>query len=150
MFVFELVKVVATVSLSILSLGVWIGIGFVAIVYMVQFWVMRYCKVAVQLRKIMVKESAQLVGVFFNLLEGLSVIRCTRAESPNLPSGQHSAAIVGELMMTQQFMETIRKSNISWAHENFSKQWINIRIEMSLAALIAIIAFVIWLSKVLE
>jgi hypothetical protein len=47
MFVFELVKVLASVSLSILSLGVWIGVGFVMILYMAKFWVLRYCIVAV-------------------------------------------------------------------------------------------------------
>lgn len=152
MFVFEMVKVIASVSLSILSLGIWIGVGFVTILYTVKFWVVRYCIVAVQLRKIQIRESAKMVGVFFNLLEGLSVIRCTRAASsnPNLPAGQHSAAIVAELMMRDQFLDNISKTNISWAHENFSKQWINIRIELSLAVLTGIIAFFIWLSKILE
>jgi ABC-type multidrug transport system permease subunit len=91
-----------------------------------------------------------MVGVFFNLLEGLSIIRCTRACSLNLPAGQYSAAIVGELMMSEQFVDNIRKTNLSWAHENFSKQWINIRIEISLAVLTGIIAFFIWLSKILR
>ena len=53
-------------------------------------------------------------------------------------------------MMKDQFLDNISKSNISWAHEMFSKQWINIRIELSLAALTGIIAFFIWVSKILE
>ena len=87
MFVFELVKVVSSVTLSIISLGFWVGFGFIGILYTVKYWVVRYCIVAVQLRKIQIKESAKMVGVFFNLLEGLSVIRCTRAIAHNLPSG---------------------------------------------------------------
>jgi hypothetical protein len=71
----------------VVSLGLWIAIGLIAILYAVKSWIMRYCMVAVQMRKISIQESAKMTGVFFNLLEGLSVIRCTRAFSENLPKG---------------------------------------------------------------
>lgn len=53
-------------------------IGTLSVFALSYNWIRRYLEVAVKLRKIQLKESAAMAGVFFNLLEGLPVIRCTQ------------------------------------------------------------------------
>lgn len=140
-------------SLSVFSLGPWVAVGFAVLVFGVRFWIKKYALVAVHMRKITIEEGAKLVAVFGSLVEGLPVIRCSRAEysggeGTRAEEKKYSAAIIGELMIAEKFEEAMERTNVSFQHEMYVRQWINIRLEMSLAFLTGLICILIWLSKV--
>ena len=56
--------------------------------------------------------------------------------------------MIGERLMLDKFQEAIDRNNVSFQCEVYCRQWINIRLELSLAFLTELICLLIWFSKV--